>query len=30
MEQLHINEVNPQTDSPIFESISEKQLIQIG
>lgn len=30
MEQLRMNGVNPEMDNPIFESISEKQLLQIG
>lgn len=30
MEQLHMNGVNPNIDSPFFENISEDQLLQIG
>lgn len=30
MEQLHMNGVNPEMDSTIFEHISEEQLLQIG
>lgn len=30
MEKLHINGINPEIDSAVFDSISEKQLLQIG
>lgn len=30
MEKLHINGINPEIDSTVFDSISEKQLLQIG